>query len=111
MATAGNPHTSGRPGKSTGNSLSNRETVQEQVTDPTLGNGDGTYEVGMSSVRTLQDTDDVMGVKWSGTEKVTVDSVSANAVTVLFEEPDGAGAFTTTADGGLTGTLTVNVIA
>lgn len=111
MTTAGNPHTSGRPGTSVGNGLTRKELVQKQVTDPTLGNADGTHEVSMDSGLSLESTDDVLGVKWSGDQKVSVDSVSGNTVTVLFESADGADSYTNEADGALTGTLTVNVRA
>jgi hypothetical protein len=111
MGTYGNPLTSGRPGSSYGNGLSRKEVTETTVTDPTLGNGDGTHDVDVSSVTALNGTDDVVGVSWSGSQKATVDSVSGNTVTVLFEEPDGAGNFTNTSDGSLSGTLTVEVLA
>lgn len=96
MSTVGNPHV--------GDDI---ETME--VTDPTLGNGDGTYEVTFTSVRIIKGTDDVLGASWTGTQKVSVDSVSGNTVTVLFESADAADSYVAEADGQITGTLEVNV--
>lgn len=95
MSTIGNPHV--------GDDL-----VEWSITDPTLGNGDGTYDVTLTTIRNVG-TDDVLGVSWTGSQKVTVDSVSGNTVTVLFESATGADSYATESDGALTGTLEVNV--
>lgn len=107
MTTAGNPHTHGRPGASFGNALVPKDYVEVEVTDPTLGNGDGTYDVTVSSIYVIEENDDIVGVEWSGSQKVTVDSFTGNTVTLLFESPDGVDSYATEGDGQLNGTLTV----
>lgn len=107
MSTAGNSHTYGEPGVTRGNALIRQRTVEESITNPTLGNGDGTYSLSISSLRQVRTTDDVVGVEWTGNQKVTVDSVSGNAVVVLFESPDAADSYVNEADGQVAGTLTV----
>lgn len=109
MTTVGNPHLEGQPGESYGNALIPMRLIEESVTDPTLGNGDGTYSVDISGARTIEDTDDVVGVDWSGSQKVTVDSVSGSSVTVLFESASGTDSYTNEADGSLSGTLNIRV--
>lgn len=95
MSTVGNPHV--------GDDL-----VKRSITDPTLGNGDGTYAVTFTTIRNLS-SDDVLGVSWTGSQKVSVDSVGVNTVTVLFESADAADSYVAEADGALVGTLEVNV--
>jgi len=92
-----------------GNALTGDTRVTEEVSDPTLANADGTLGVTVSDVRDIHSTDDVVGVSWSGSQKVTVNSVSGNTVTVLFESPSGVDAYAAEADGALAGTLTVTV--
>lgn len=107
MTTAGNALTHGVPSSSEGNALLDGDVVEESVTDPTLGNGDGTYDLTFSSVRVLGSTDDVVGVEWDGDHKVSVDSVDGSTVSILFESPSGTDTFTNESDGALSGTLTV----
>jgi hypothetical protein len=96
MSTIGNPHV--------GDDIATME-----VTDPTLGNGDGTYDVTFTSIRLINGMGDVLGASWTGTQKVSVDSVSGNTVTVLFESADAADSYVAESDGAITGTLEVNV--
>lgn len=111
MSTAGNPHTKENTTGSVGNALTRTRVVTETITDPTLGNGDGTYGVTLSNVRSVDTTGDVLGVSWSGSQKVTVDSVSGSSVTVLFESASGTDTYAAEGDGSLSGTLTVTVKA
>lgn len=90
-----------------GNSFIEQEPFEQSVTDPTLGNGDGTYTLTFGNIRVLSSTDDVLGASFSGAAKVSVQSVSGNTVTLLFEEPDGAGAFQNAANATITGDLEV----
>jgi hypothetical protein len=111
MATVGNNHVGGDLDGSVGNAMVNDELYDETATDPTLGNGDGTYDISFPDVRNIETTDDVVGVSWDGGHKVSVDSVSGNTVSVLFESPSGTDSFTNESDGQVTGTLEVRVKA
>jgi hypothetical protein len=93
---------------SVGNSFIEKELFTEEVTDPTLGNGNGTYIVSFGDVRVFNSTDDIVGAEFSGDAKVSVNSVNGNTVTLLFEEPDGGGNFQDVADGTISGDLEVN---
>lgn len=105
-----NAFTSDSDGGSEGNSIIQDKVETESVTDPTLANGDGTYEVAVSGARSLSDSD-VLGVEWSGSQKATLSATSGNTVTVLFESPTGADTYGTEADGALNGTLDVSVVS
>jgi len=109
MGTEGNALTGDQIGGTRGNSVDPDQVYQQSVTDPTLGNGDGTYEIVVPGPRTLEE-DSVVGVTWDGSHRATLDSVSGSTVTVLFDEPDGASGFTSVSDGQITGTLSVAVI-
>jgi len=92
---------------SVGNSFIDKELYTEERTDPTLGNGNGTYIVSVGDVRVFDSTDDIVGVEFDGDAKVSVNTVNGNTVTLLFEEPNGTGGFSNVADGSITGNLRV----
>jgi hypothetical protein len=109
MGTEGNALTQSFGSGSVGNAILPRQIEDEEVTDPTLGNGDGTYSLTVSDARQI-DSEEVLGVEWDGSQRARLDSVSDSTVVVVFEEPDGSGSFATTADGTISGTLTVRVL-
>lgn len=109
MATRNN-HTYSHHDASARNVHQRQTVLTARVSDPTLANGDGTFTVPVDEVRELSGTNDVVGVNITGIYKASVDSVDDGDVTVLIQEPSGAGTYGATADGELTGeTLTVQV--
>jgi len=106
MGTEGNALVDSGIGGFSANPHLDPEPYEQSVTDPTLANGDGTYSVTFGEVAELDDSQ-VLGISWDGSHRATLNGTSANGVEVLFEEPDGAGNFTTVADGQIAGTLTV----
>lgn len=110
MTTVGNHFVGDHRGSTPGNHLVESRVESEGLVDPTLGNGDGTYNVTIGASRVVTDPTDGVAVKWDGTHRARVDSVSGNTVTVIFEEPDGSSGWTTVSDGSITGTLKVIVI-
>lgn len=109
MSTVGNSHTEDDFVGSRGNHLVGDNVSEETVTDPTLGNGDGTYNVDVGDVKNIDNSEQVIGVTWDGAQRARVNSVSGNTVEIMFQEPDGGGNFSTTSDGSITGDLEVRV--
>jgi len=110
MPTTDNQFTDHHGDTTAGNAIAERRVHEHEVVDPTLGNGDGTYNVVVSGVRNPRSVDNVLGVQWTGSQKVTVNGVAGDKVEVLFESATSTDSYTTESDGQLTGTLTVHVI-
>lgn len=95
MTTAGNALTRQAVSGSDKSGLVDEMVERFTATTPTP-DASGNFTITADSVRTLEDTNDVLGVEYNpGTQDaaITVASVSGNTVTLLAEEPDGAGGF------------------
>lgn len=108
MGTEGNSLTQAGFKGTVGNAITPTRITSQEIIDPTLADGDGTYSVTIPNSRSLE-SEDVLGMQWDGPHRARLNSVTDATVEVIFEEPNGSGSFTTVADGTITGTLEVYV--